>query len=182
MHVGGLVGTRGGRAKAKILTLLLLTVTVSSACVSYTPPLRRSTGFSTSPMRASRDEAFQALVSAVTSLNLAIQTSDSGAGVLRIGPLNFLSRADCGTFTSQLDPIQFSVPMGSILFHVDATGSGTKLRANADVAQVVYQLNTVLWAWQPTHVLKCESLDSWETEIFTRVREVLGPRGEFLER
>ena len=147
----------------------LLALLGLASCIRHEPPVDRGS-FNGELGPGDVGAAFRALVSAVNRKGYPIQSSDSGAGLLRVGPMDFGNSADCGRVTSDIDAIQLSAPMGLTTYVLDKRGDALFLSATTRVVQTVYQWNSRAFTWQPTHVVTCYSLHHIEQSISTAVR------------
>ncbi len=146
---------------------------VTSGCVHYVPPPSRP-AYESTTVPASRQRVFDALVSVAMQLGAPIQASDSGAGLLRLGPVLVTPmQADCGRFSADVDQVRLSQPSATFTLFVEPAGEGTRVRASAQIAQVVYQMGRS-WTWQPTHLLACHSTNDLEEKMVVLAREKLG--------
>ena len=135
-----------------------------AGCIHYAPPASRGT-FDTELGPGDVGTAFRFLVSVVNRRGYPIQSSDSGAGLLRVGPMSFQGGADCGRVTSDIDAIQLSAPMGTITFVLAQRGDVLFLSAASQVVQTVYQWNSRAFSWRPTHVINCHSVHYIENGV-----------------
>jgi hypothetical protein len=167
--VGGYEEVGGGQAMIRLGLVLLMLL---SGCIHYTPPAPRST-FSTTIDSEDYDGAFRALVAIVNRAGLPIQASDSGAGLLRVGPVDLRDAADCGNVRADIDNIRVSAPIGTITFVLEKRSGQQQLTASSQIVQTLYQMNRGLY-WQPTNVMPCSSTHSVEGMIADGVRTLLG--------